>query len=124
MYFNQRYENQPEELRQALSLFEYRLLYEQIGEKYCILAAPFMAYMLSKDLEKEDRPSVEQPRDVTGITFAMEEFVDVVLNIAMARVGVNTLRVTPQLKMKLVLMLGFASGAMYGFLRVAVIVAR
>ena len=79
MYFNQRHANDPEKLRQALDILETRLVYEQIGEKYCIFVAPFMAYMLSKDLEKEDRPSVEQLRDVTAITFAMEEFVDTVL---------------------------------------------
>ena len=86
VYFNRRHADDPEKLRQALDIFETRIVYEQIGEKFCILVAPFMAYMLSKDLEKEDRPSVEQLGEVTGITFAMEEFVDAMLAIAMASI--------------------------------------
>ena len=81
-----------------------------------------MAYMLSKDLEKEDRPSVEQLGEVTGITFAMEEFVDAMLAVAMARLEVNALRVTPRLDAEVVLMLGFLGGAVYGMMRAAMIV--
>ena len=121
MYFKQRHAHDPDKLRQALDIIETRMVYEQIGEKYCLLVAPFMAYMLSKDLEKEDRPSMEQLGEVTGITFAMEEFVDAMLAIAMARLEVNALRVTPRLNARFVLILGFLSGSAYGGMRAAMI---
>ena len=61
-------------------------------------------------------------RRVTAITFAMEEFVDAVLNIAMARQEVDALRVMPQLKVKFVVALVAGIGVVYGWLRVAMLV--
>ena len=43
VYYRQRYSDEPEKLRLALATLEVRLVYVQIGEKVCILAAPYMA---------------------------------------------------------------------------------
>ena len=46
-----RHEGDTQALRRALDTLEVRLVYEEVGEKLCILAAPFVAYFLDRNKE-------------------------------------------------------------------------
>ena len=50
-YFRLRHEGNLTALRSALDMLEVRLVYEEVGEKLCILVAPFLAYMLDRGKE-------------------------------------------------------------------------
>ena len=92
-------------------MLEVRLVYEEVGEKLSLLVAPFLAYSL--DRGKEEASSVEQLVAATSCVFAIEEFVDSVLLIVMAKNGVNALRVQPSFSLRAALMLGFLIAAMF-----------
>ena len=81
------------------------------------LDAPGAAYSL--DRGKEEASSVEQLVAATSCVFAIEEFVDSVLLIVMAKNGVNALRVKPAFNLRTALLLGCAIAAVFGWLLVA-----
>ena len=62
---------------------------------------------------------MEQLVAATSCVFAIEEFVDSVLLIVMAKNGVNALRVKPAFNLRIALMLGGLIAAMFGLLLVA-----
>ena len=116
-YFRLRHEADPVALRNALDMLEVRLVYEEVGEKLTILVAPFLAYML--DRGKEGRASVAQLSLATFCVYAMEELVDSLLLIVMAKHGVNALRVKPAFNLRTALYLGCGISAAFGFLQIA-----
>ena len=59
-YYRLRHEGDPVGLRTALDTLEVRLVYEEVGEKLCLLVAPFLAYSLDRDKEETETASVEQ----------------------------------------------------------------
>ena len=92
-------------------------MYEEIGEKLCLLVAPLIAYSL--DRGKEDRASVEQLAFATFCVFMIEEVVDMVLLIVMAKHGVNALHVKPAFNLRTALLLGLLIGGEFGYLQIA-----
>ena len=56
-YFRLRYEGDPEGLNIALDMLEVRLVYEEVGEKLCILVAPLVAYYLDRGGKRQRRSS-------------------------------------------------------------------
>ena len=80
-------------LRSALDMLEVRLVYEEVGEKLCLLAAPFIVYRLDRD--KEETATGGELAFATFCVFMIEEAVDSLLLIVMAKHGVNALRVKP-----------------------------
>ena len=73
-YYRLRHEGDPANLRRALDTLEVRLVYEEVGEKLCILVAPLVAYYL--DRGREAAAPVEQLIVATVCVFATEELVD------------------------------------------------
>ena len=116
-YFRLRHDGDPAALRSALDMLEVRLVYEEVGEKLCILVAPILAYML--DRGKEGRAPIGQLFLATFCIFAMEELVDSLLLIVMARHGVNALHVKPTFNLRMALKLGVLIAAEFGVLLVA-----
>ena len=116
-YFRLRHEGDPVALRGALDMLEVRLVYEEVGEKLCLLVAPFIAYSL--DRGKEERATIEQLAFATFCVFAMEEVVDSLLLIVMAKNGVNALRVKPAFNLRTALYLGIGTATVFGFLQMA-----
>ena len=116
-YFRLRYEGDPPALRRALDMLEVRLVYEEIGEKVCLLVAPFIAHSL--DRGKEGRASAEQLAFATFYVFAMEEVVDALLLIVMAKCGVNALRVKPAFNLRTALFVGLGVAVIFGWLQIA-----
>ena len=116
-YFRLRHEGDPAALRGALDMLEVRLVYEEVGEKLCLLVAPFIVYSL--DRGKEGRASGEQLALATFCIFSIEEVVDSLLLIVMAKNGVNALRVKPVFNLRTALMLGFMVSSGFGWLQVA-----
>ena len=98
-------------------MLEVRLVYEEVGEKLSILVAPLIAYSL--DSGNKGTPSAEQLTFATFCMFAMEELVDSLLLIVMAKHGVNALRVKPAFNLRTALTLGFLIGAEFGCLLIA-----
>ena len=98
-------------------MLEVRLVYEEVGEKLCILVAPFLAYYL--DRGKEDRARGGQLVVATLCIFGMEELVDSLLLIVMVKHGVNALRVKPAFSLRVALFLSALVGGMFGGLQVA-----
>ena len=89
-YFRKRHENDAEGLRKALDVLEIRIVYEEIGEKIAIFVAPFVVTRL------DPGRSAMRLAGFAALLFAIEEVVDVVLVIVMARYEVNALRVKPK----------------------------
>ena len=98
-------------------MLEVRLVYEEVGEKLCLLVAPMIAYSLG--LGKEETATAEQLAFATLCVFAMEEVVDLLLLIVMAKHGVNALRVKPAFDLRTALFLGFLIAATFGGLQIA-----
>ena len=121
-YHRLRHEGDPVGLRSALDTLEVRLVYEEVGEKLCLLVAPFLVYSL--DRGKEETAAAGQLALATFCVFMIEEVVDSLLLIVMAKNGVNALRVKPAFNLRTALLLGFAIAAMFGILRIADRVTR
>ena len=121
-FYRMRHEGDPVGLRKALDVLEVRLVYEEVGEKLCLLVAPFIAYSLDRD--KDGRASGEQLALATLCVFVIEEVVDSVLLIVMAKNGVNALRVKPAFNVRTALLLGCMIAAMFGALQIADQVTR
>ena len=116
-YYRLRHEGDPAGLRMALDTLEVRLVYEEVGEKLCLLVAPFVVYSLDRD--KEGTASAEQLAFATFCVFMIEEVVDTLLLIVMAKHGVNALRVKPTFSLRSALILGFLTTVGFGFLQIA-----
>ena len=82
-----------------------------------MLVAPFIVYSLDRD--KEGTASGEQLAFATFCVFVIEEVIDSLLLIVMAKNGVNALRVKPAFNLRTALSLGFGIAGMFGFLRIA-----
>ena len=119
-YYRLRHEGDPAALRRALDMLEVRLVYEEVGEKLCLLVAPMIAYSLGRG--KEETATAEQLAFATFCVFAMEEVVDLLLLIVMAKHGVNALRVKPAFNLRTALMLGLIIAGVFGFLQIADII--
>ena len=116
-YFRLRHEGDPVALRSALDMLEVRLVYEEIGEKLCLLVSPFIAYSLDRD--KEGTATGEELAVLTFCVFMMEEVVDALLLIVMAKHGVDALRVKPAFNLRTALILAFIIAAVVGLLQIA-----
>ena len=98
-------------------MLEVRLVYEEVGEKLCLAVAPFVAYSL--DRGKKETASAEQLAIATVCVFFMEEAVDLLLLIVMAKHGVNALRIRPVFNLRVALFFGFIVAAEVGILMIA-----
>ena len=116
-YYRLRHEGDPAGLRMALDTLEVRLVYEEVGEKLCLLVAPLIAYSL--DRGKEGASTVGELAFATLCVFAIEEVVDSLLLIVMAKHGVNALRVKPAFNLRSALFLGCVIATVFGFLQIA-----
>ena len=116
-YYRLRHEGDPANLRRALDTLEVRLVYEEVGEKLCLLVAPLIAYSL--DRGKEGASTVGELAFATLCVFAIEEVVDSLLLIVMAKHGVNALRVKPAFNLRSALFLGCVIATVFGFLQIA-----
>ena len=117
--------------RGGLSYFAYALLfvlYAVVGRWMLstvaplLLVAPFVTYSLDRD--KEGTASSEQLALATVCVFMIEEVVDSLLLIVMAKHGVNALRVKPVFNLRMALFLGFNIALTFGFLQIADRVTR
>ena len=97
-------------------MLEVRLVYEEVGEKLCLLVAPFLVYSLDRD--KEEAASVEQLAFATFLRF-YDEVVDLLLLIVMAKNGANALQVKPAFNLRSGLIVGFVIGYGCGQLHIA-----
>ena len=79
-------------------MLEVRLVYEEIGEKLCLIVAPFISYSL--DRGKEENSPGEQLAVATFCVFMIEEVVDSIFLVVMAEHGVNALRVKPAFNLR------------------------
>ena len=98
-------------------MLEVRLVYEEVGEKLCLLVAPFIVFSL--DRGKEDTSTTGELAFATFCVFVIEEIVDSLLLIVMAKNGVNALRVKPAFNLRTALILGLLIATVFGFLQVA-----
>ena len=92
-------------------------MYEEIGEKLCLLVAPLLAFSLDRD--KEGTASAGDLAFATFCIFALEEVVDLLLLIVMAKHGVNALRIRPVFNLRVALFFGFIVAAEVGILMIA-----
>ena len=102
-----RHEGNAEGLRRTLDIHEVRLVYEEIGEKMCIVTAPFIALMMDRNRD------VPQLVRLTVYVLAVEEIADVLLIIMCAQHEVNVLRVKPRASGRYAVALVFALAGMY-----------
>ena len=116
-YIRLRHEGDRAGLRKTLDMLEIRLVYEEVGEKLCILVSPLLAYYL--DRGKEDRARGGQLVVASLCIFGMEELVDSLLLILMVKHGVNALRVKPAFSLRVALILSGYIAAMFGALQIA-----
>ena len=82
-----------------------------------LLVAPLLAFSLDRD--KEGTASAGDLAFATFCIFALEEVVDLLLLIVMAKHGVNALRVKPTFNLRTALLLGFIIASGFGFLQIA-----
>ena len=69
-YYRLRHEATRLVSREALDRLEVQLVYEEVGEKLCLLVAPFIAHVLNRD--KEGTGTGEQLAVATLCVFAMK----------------------------------------------------
>ena len=125
-YIEWYYSNDPEGLAKEKRLLEVRVVNEAIGEKMCIMMGPFIAHALGPALRRglDDDDHVQttpgELAEIGGTYLLMEEMVDALVIVLLARYSIYALRVRPQLSMRSALiMLGWLTSCIFGFMKMA-----
>ena len=123
------YRGNPEQLKAEKKLLELRIVYEAVGEKMCIMVGPFIAHTLAPALQNDDddeyeRNTPSELAEIAGIFLLMEEVVDALGLVIMARFRIYALRVRPQLSMRNVVLLGVTIADIYGANKMAVLALK
>ena len=101
-------------------------MHEAVGEKMCIMIGPFIAHTLAPALQNDDDDEYERNTptelaEIAGIFLLMEEVVDALGLVIMARFRIYALRVRPQLSARVVLLLGVMTGTAFCAAKMAVL---
>mgnify|MGYP006903299709 CR=1 FL=1 len=124
-YLEWHYRGDPEGLAREKKFLELRLVGEAIGEKMCIMTGPITAYALNQAMRHhagDDDMTTATPAELAenmGIYLAMEEMVDMLTLVMMAKYGIYALRVHPKLSVRMLLFQGLAMACGYGFTKMA-----
>ena len=129
-YIEWYYSNDAEGLAKEKRLLEVRVVNEAIGEKMCIMMGPFLAHALGPALRRgcDDDDHVQttpgELAEIGGTYLLMEEMVDALVIVLLARYSINALRVRPRLSVRSSLVLGLLTSGVFGFMKMAALGAR
>ena len=120
-YIERHHRNDPERLKTEKKTLELRLVYEAIGEKMCIMTGPFIAIALAPTMQGDDDDAhFMTPSELAEVGtwyLAMEEVVDALVLVMMARFNIYALRVRPTLSARVTLNQGLLCSCIFGFIK-------
>ena len=128
-YIEWYYSNDPEGLAKEKRLLEVRVVNEAIGEKVCIMMGPFLAHALGPALRRglDDDHIQTTPgelAEIGGTYLLMEEVVDALVIVLLARHSIYALRVRPQMSVRSSVTLGWLTSCVFGWMKMAALGTR